>query len=104
MTDDTHLFGSEQWCTAELRIVQAFFQTSESWARKNGTSLCDERLAKLSLQQSHDRLNQSLARLEDYIPREPIGNDYINIASPDIAPFNIPNKVDRRFLEQQGSI
>src|SRR4051812_10504572 len=100
MQKNAHPIPPERSPPAVFGVVNAFFEIGESAAREQGANFaCDRRLKCLFQERAH-KVSDALRGFQGNITDKTVGDDYVDLAVVDIAPFDVADEIDGQLLQQ----
>src|ERR1700733_7230496 len=102
VSDDANTLYAEQRRAAIFGVIYALLEFLERGARKHVTDLSRNGGFQRFAQHLINHLDQAFAHLQRYVTDKTIADDYVGIASINIAPFHVADKVNGERLEQRS--
>src|SRR5437868_2093638 len=100
MRDDAHTLHPKQRGSAVFRMIKPLLEVGKRATRQHVANLprncCPERL----FERGTDQLRDPLRGFQRNVAHKSISDDYIHAAAIDVASFHIPDKIQRKLLEQ----
>src|SRR6185503_19711748 len=91
---------AEQRRAAVFRVVKPLFEIGECAAGKQSADLASDSGSQTLLQDMAHQVGDSLGCFQRNIANEAVRDDNVDFAAIEIAPFNVPDEVNRKLFQQ----